>query len=156
MQLIEQDAALDVPVGFRRVRFAGEAFNVLIGPIYFKRDAEDAMRLGFRVQQGHCNPAGLLHGGMMMTMADMTAGFVAGFKAGIDKFLPTINMTFDFVSPGKAGQWIDCSGEIVKVTRNMVFATVALHCGSEQLLRASCIMKIPSGESARFDRSRFL
>jgi uncharacterized protein (TIGR00369 family) len=154
--LIEEDEALAVPAGFKRVNFTGTAFNVLIGPIYFRRGAEDDMRLGFRVQQGHCNPAGMLHGGMMMTMADMTAGFVTAFKAGIDKFLPTINMTFDFVSPGKAGQWIDCSGEVVKVTRHMAFATVALHCGTEQLLRGSCIMKIPSGDAFRFDRSRFL
>ena len=33
----------------------------------------------FRVEQRHCNPAGILHGGMMMTVADMTAGFGTAF-----------------------------------------------------------------------------
>ena len=155
VEIIDDDAALDVPAGFKRVKFAGVAFNVLIGPIYIKHDGTD-VTLGFRVQQAHCNPIGILHGGMMMSMADMTAGFVTGFKAGIDKFLPTINMTFDFVAPGKAGDWIDCSGEVVRVTRHMAFATVALHCGTEQLLRASCIMKIPSGDGTKFDRAKFL
>jgi len=153
--LIEDDAALKPPPGFTRLNFAGVAFNVLIGPIYVKLAGKDAT-LGFRVQQAHCNPAGMLHGGMMMTMADMASGFVVGFKAGIDKFMPTINMTFDFVAPGKAGDWIDCTGEVVKVTRSMAFATVALNAGSNQLLRASCIMKIPSGDGLKFDRARFL
>ena len=156
MQLIDQDAALDVPAGFKRVNFSGVAFNVLIGPIYMKQEHNGNVRLGFRVQRAHCNPAGMLHGGMMMTMADMASGFVVGFKAGIDKFMPTINMTFDFVAPGKAGDWIDCTGEVVKVTQRMAFATVALHAGKEQLLRASCIMKIPSGDGPKFDRAKFL
>ena len=155
VEMIEDEAKLNVPPGYRRLNFAGVAFNVLIGPIYLKLDGKDAT-LGFRVQQSHCNPAGMLHGGMMMTMADMASGFVVGFKAGIDKFMPTINMTFDFVAPGKAGDWIDCRGEVVRVTRNMAFATVSLLCGTEQLLRASCIMKIPSGDGPRFDRAKFL
>jgi hypothetical protein len=44
----------------------------------------------------------------------------------------------------------------VRVTRNMAFATVSLHSGTQQLLRASCIMKIPSGDGPRFDRAKFL
>ncbi len=156
IELIEDDKALDVPAGFQRLHFAGVAFNVLIGPIYMKREEDGGLRLGFRVQAAHCNPAKMLHGGMMMTMADMTAGFVTGFTAGIDKFMPTINMTFDFVAPGKQGDWIDCTGAVVKVTRRMAFATVTLHAGTEQLLRASCIMKIPSGDGPKFDRALFL
>jgi len=154
-EVIVDDKALNVPPGFERLHFKGPAFNVLIGPIYINRQNDD-VRLGFRVQAEHCNPAKMLHGGMMMTMADMTAGFVTGLKGGIDKFMPTINMTFDFVAPGKEGDWIDCTAEIVKITRSMAFATVALHAGDNQLLRASCIMKIPSGEGLRFDRTRYL
>ncbi len=153
--VIDDDQALNPPPGFQRIQFTGEAFNVLIGPIYLKRTAEDIM-LGFRVQRAHCNPAKMLHGGMMMTMADMTAGFVTGLKGGIDKFLPTINMTFDFLSPGREGDWIDCTAQIVKFARTMAFAKVAMQRGDEQLLRASCIMKIPSGDALRFDRNKFL
>lgn len=155
IEAIEDEAALDVPAGFQRLNFKGIAFNVLIGPIFARIDGRD-VHLGFRAQPCHCNPAGMVHGGMLMTMGDMTAGFVTGFKAGLDKFLPTINMTFDFVSPGRAGDWIDCTGEVLKVTRHMAFASVALHANGNQLLRASCIMKIPEGDGLRFDRSQFL
>lgn len=155
----EAAAIADVPAGFRLIAFEGVTFNALIGPIYIRRD-ETAVVLGFRVEQRHCNPAGILHGGMMMTIADMTAGFCTGIMAGIDKFMPTVNMTFDFVASGNVGDWIEGTSEIMKITRSLAFATVDLSAADgavrRRLLRASCIMKIPSGEGARFDRARLI
>lgn len=145
--------SVDVPAGFRLIAFQGVTFNSMIGPIYIKRDADEIV-LGFRVEQRHCNPAGILHGGMMMSIADMTAGFCTAINAKIDKFMPTVNMTFDFVASGHVGDWIEGRSEIMKITRSLAFATVDLGTGGNRLLRASCIMKIPSGEGFRFDRAK--
>ena len=57
--------------------------------------------MGFRVQQHMCNPAGGLHGGMMMTVADLVGTMGGGTLVGLRKFLPTVSMTFDFVAPAK-------------------------------------------------------
>ena len=83
------------------------SFNSHIGNLYFRRGdkgTRDAFVMGFRVQQHMCNPAGGLHGGMMMTVADLVAGMGGSVLAGIrNKFMPTVNMTFDFVAPAKVG-----------------------------------------------------
>lgn len=152
--------ALAVPDGFRLIAFDGATFNALIGPLYIRRDEAEAV-LGFRVERHHCNPGGILHGGMMMSVADMTAGFCTSFSAGIDKFMPTVNMTFDFVAPGNVGDWIEGRSQVVKITRSLAFATVDLGVagpagGRRRILRASCIMKIPAGEGMRFDRARLI
>jgi len=104
--------------------------------------------LGFRAEQRHCNPAGIVHGGMLMTVADMTAGFCTAMNAGIDKFMPTVNMTFDFVASGNVGDWIEGRSEIMKITRSLAFTTVDLSAAGNRLIRASCIMKIPSATAA--------
>ncbi len=62
------------PDGFLRIDFDRDrpetTFNSHIGTLYAKRGAKgtrDEFVLGFRVHQHMCNPAGGLHGGMMMT-----------------------------------------------------------------------------------------
>lgn len=147
--------ATGIPPGFRQIRFDGVTFNGSVGPFY-GRHGEDGLVIGFRIEQRHCNPAGIVHGGMLMTVADMTAGFCAAFDSGIDKFMPTVNMTFDFVSSGNVGEWVEGRSRMLKIVRSLAFATVMLGTQDRPLLRASCIMKIPSGDGFRFDRSRLI
>ena len=61
-----------------------------------------------------CNPAGGLHGGMMMTVADLVGTMGGGTLAGLRKFLPTVSMTFDFVAPAKVGDWVEGRSELVR------------------------------------------
>lgn len=145
----------DVPAGYRRVAFEGVTFNSANGPFYLKREGEE-MVMGFRIEQRHCNPAGIVHGGMLMMFADMTAGFGASFASGIDKFMPTVNMTFDFVASGNIGDWVEGHCKLLKTTRSLAFASVLLTTAGRPLLRASAIMKIPSGDGFRFDRARLV
>ena len=59
------------------------AFGELVGPIW-RRDDGERLRFGFVVAPKHLNRAGILHGGMLMTLADqamaMTARRVTGGK----------------------------------------------------------------------------
>jgi acyl-coenzyme A thioesterase PaaI-like protein len=72
------------PEGFLRIDFdrgrPDPTFNTHIGNLYAKRGAKgsrDEFVMGFRVQGHMCNPAGGLHGGMMMTVADLWARWAA-------------------------------------------------------------------------------
>ena len=93
-----------------------------------------------------CNPAGGLHGGMMMTVADLVGTMGGGTLVGLRKFLPTVSMTFDFVAPAKVGDWVEGRAEVVRQTRSLLFTNIYLTVGEEKFLRASQIGKIPSGE----------
>ena len=148
------------PADFHKVDFdrgGPTTFNAHIGNLYVKRGPKgtrDEFVLGFRVRQNMCNPAGGLHGGMMMTAADLVGTMGAGTLSGLRKFLPTVNMTFDFVAPARLGDWVEGRAEVVRQTRTLLFSNIYLTVGEEKILRASCIAKIPSGDGLAFGKAR--
>jgi uncharacterized protein (TIGR00369 family) len=151
----------DPPEGFLRIDFdrgRGEpAFNCHVGTLYAKRGTRgtrDEFVIGFRVRQHMCNPAGGLHGGMMMTVADLVGAMGGGTLLGLRKFLPTVSMTFDFVAPAKIGDWVEGRPEIVRQTRSLLFTNIYLTVGEDKILRASQIVKIPAGEGQAFGKAR--
>ena len=93
------------PDGFLRIDFdrgSDPTFNSHIGTLYARRGPKgmrDEFVMGFRVHQHMCNPAGGLHGGMMMSVADLVGTMGGGTQVGLRKFLPTVSMTFG----GEAG-----------------------------------------------------
>ena len=140
----------DPPTGFHRIDFARgrpePTFNTHLGTLYAKRGEKgtrDEFVMGCRVQPHMCNPAGGLHGGMMMTIADLVGGMGAGTLAGVRKFLPTVSMTFDFVAPAR-------------VTRSLLFSSIYLTVGEAKILRASSICKIPSGDGLDYGKARLV
>ncbi|MCF8533768.1 MAG: PaaI family thioesterase [Reyranella sp.] len=150
-----------VPPDFYRVDFdrgrPDPTFNSHIGNLYVKRGAKgtrDEFVMGFRVHPHMCNPAGGLHGGMMMTVADLVGAMGGGTLAGLRKFLPTVNMTFDFVAPAKIGDWVEGRAELVRAARSLLFTNIYLTVGEEKILRASSICKIPSGDGLAFGKAK--
>ena len=153
----------DAPTDFRKVDFDRDrpetSFNSHIGNLYVKRGEKgtrDEFVMGFRVHQHMCNPAGGLHGGMMMTVADLVGAMGGGTLAGLRKFLPTVNMTFDFVAPAKVGDWVEGRAELVRATRSLLFTNIYLTVGEEKILRASSICKIPSGDGLAFGKAKLV
>ena len=151
----------DPPAGFLKVDFdrgrPETTFNTHVGALYVKRGEKgtrDEFVMGFRVHQHMCNPAGGLHGGMMMTVADLVGTMGGGTLAGLRKFLPTVNMTFDFVAPAKVGDWVEGRAELVRATRSLLFTNIYLTVGEEKILRASSIAKIPSGDGQAFGKAK--
>lgn len=149
------------PEGFLRIDFdrgrPETTFNSHVGDLYCKRGTKgtrDEFVLGFRVAQHMCNPAGGLHGGMMMMAADLVGTMGGGALVGLRKFLPTVSMTCDFVAPARIGDWVEGRPELVRQTRSLLFTNIYLTVGDEKILRASAIAKIPSGEGLAFGRAR--
>jgi uncharacterized protein (TIGR00369 family) len=153
----------DPPPEFLKIDFdrghPEPTFNAHIGGLYVKRGEKgtrDEFVMGFRVHRHMCNPAGGLHGGMMMTVADLVGAMGGGTLAGLRKFLPTVNMTFDFVAPAKVGDWVEGRAELVRATRSLLFTNIYLTVGEEKILRASSICKIPSGDGLAFGKAKLV
>ena len=148
------------PDGFLRIDFDRDrpetTFNSHVGTLYAKRGAKgtrDEFVLGFRVHQHMCNPAGGLHGGMMMTVADLVGTMGGGYLAGLRKFLPTVSMTFDFVAPARVGDWVEGRAELIRQTRTLLFTNIYLTVGDQKILRASSIAKISSGDGTAYTKT---
>lgn len=137
-----------IPEGF--VAFPiGDGYADLIGPLYVKI-ADGDCSIGFRVEARHCNPAGICHGGMLMSVMDMALGMGASVMGKIEKFLPSMNLTHDFIQPGQKGDWIYSKVDFVEPKRRFVFANGYLIGSNGPVLRANGIMKIPSDNNPTF------
>lgn len=135
------DAAPAVPDGFVPLPFLF-GFVGVNGPLWVRR-AEGKIRLGFRAEERHCNPMRIVHGGMLATFADMQLPFGARFQSGMpNTFLPTVNLTLDYVAGAKMGAWIEGETEVLRKTRSLVFAQCRITADGALVVRANGIFKI--------------
>ena len=149
MSEMRDPALANPPPGFHPIRRSGN-FNAVAGPFFYRADARSFVT-GFRVMEHHLNPANVMHGGMSVVFADMTLGLGMSIKCGIHIFMPTVNLTTDFLSGGKEGAWIEGDAMLARRTRGMVFAETVLTADGEPFLRCSAVLKIPAGNAMRFE-----
>ena len=125
-------------------------FIEITGPLMIKLSDGDAY-LGLRIESKHCNPANICHGGMLMTFADMQLGIGAQALTDVRKFLPTVQMSCDFVSPAPNGAWLEGRTQLVKQPRSLIFANCILTADEKTVFSCSGIMKIPSDKGSFSD-----
>ena len=134
--------ATDIPVGFGPMPMGGD-FIGINGPIYLKHEGA-LVQLGFRVERRHTNPMGNCHGGWLASFSDMVLPLSIHRKApeiGF-KFLPTISLQIDYLSPAPLGAWVQGEAEVLRVTRSLVFAQGLVHADGVPAVRISGIFKI--------------
>jgi uncharacterized protein (TIGR00369 family) len=137
----------DIPEGFAPFKLA-MGFVHVNGPLYGKWDGTHLL-LGFRVEERHCNPGRIAHGGMMATFADMLLPIACRFQSNIDMgFVPTVNLNCDFLAPAPLGAWVEGRAEVVRMTRNLLFAQGLAAADGEPCLRANGIFKIKTTKDA--------
>ncbi len=131
-----------VPEGFTQQTIGGE-FIVANGPLYERFDA-GVYRLGFRVEPRHCNTMGICHGGMMATFCDMLLPISAHYLSAdlARRMLPTIQLQVDYLGPSPLGAWVQGEGEVLRTTRNLLFAQGLITADGEPVLRVSGVFKM--------------
>ena len=136
-----------VPPGFVAIP-PMSGFGRAMGPWYEKADG-DKVVLGIRAEERHINRLGIIHGGMMMAFADTLLSEVGRRVTGRPSV--TMRMTTDFISAAKLGDWIEGSGEVSRVTRNLVFVQARIWRGRHVLMTASGVFSFirPRGADGR-------
>jgi uncharacterized protein (TIGR00369 family) len=130
-----------IPEGFRPFRF-NFGFLEAVGPLYGKWDGK-RLFMGFRVEERHCNPGQVVHGGMMATFADMFIPIAARMQSKADVgFAPTVNLTLDFLSPAKLGAWVEGTAEFLRAGKTLFYAHGTATADGVLCLRASAIFKV--------------
>lgn len=120
-----EDTAVSVPPGFEQLP-PGLGFTDNLQPIYRRIDGEDA-RFGILVKGNHCNTMGMCHGGVLLTLADITAATGANLAHGVQAGSPTVHMDVDFISPARLGEWIEAVAEQVSAKRRFGFCSGGIY-----------------------------
>ena len=136
---VRRDAG--APPGWTALAIGGR-FVALNGPLYGRRDGGDLL-MGFRVAEGHVNPIGVCHGGMLMSFADMLLPVAALKQSDLgDRFLPTVSLSADFLAPAMLGAWVEGRARVLRKTRNLVFVEALATADGVPILRTNGIFKI--------------
>jgi len=130
-----------IPDGFELLP-QGLGFADALQPSY-RRVEGDAASFGLQVQKQHCNSLGICHGGALMTLADITAASGINLARGIRAGSPTVNLSMDFISSARQGEWIQANIEQVSLKRRFGFCSGAIYNGSGIVARFNGIFYLP-------------
>ena len=113
-------------------------FNALVGPLYQRRD-ERGISIGLRLEEKHTNSRGICHGGMLATLADLALGYALAGRGGAAGSFFTVQLSIDYASPAKAGEWVESEVEIQQAGARLAFANCYLVASGRRIARASAI-----------------
>lgn len=125
------------PEGFEPCTLYDGDFGQRQGRLYW---SADRTRFAFRVDNRHRNENGVVHGGMLMTLADQVLGLTVVQALG-NSPAATVSLNCDFIDAAVPGDLIEGRARVTRVTRSVVFVQGELTCGGRLLLSASGLWK---------------
>lgn len=137
------DATVDTkprpaPDGWVLQRHIG-TFSGHAGPYYFREDGP-VPGVAFFAEPHHANLAGVVHGGALLTLADMALWDICRREIGIFKGV-TVTLNSEFVGGGPVGEFIEATGETTRVGGKLLFARGLVTAKGETLLAFSGTLK---------------
>lgn len=121
--------------------YAGlDPFEDAVGPFYWRREAGNARRCAFRAEPRHMNGGGFMHGGCMMSFADFALFEIARDAMAGERGV-TASFSSEFVGAIAVGQLVECTGEVVKAGRSLVFVRGIVTADGEPALSFSGLIK---------------
>lgn len=117
-----------------------ETFSAMAGRYYFRPYDEKEPGCGFMSEPRHANLGGIVHGGALLTLADMALWDICRRVVGRFRGV-TVTMNSEFLSPGPIGKFIMATGETTRIGKSMMFARGLVTCDGETLLAFSGALK---------------
>lgn len=145
----------EVPEGYVRLERPG-TFLETVGPVYLRVREGDTPLIGLRVGKKHLNIRGIVHGGMLATLADSALGIALSGSRKPRIPMVTVNLSTDFVGSAREGDWIEARVAITRIGGRLAFANCFLHVDEAPILRASGVFALmppvtPAIAEQRFD-----
>jgi uncharacterized protein (TIGR00369 family) len=126
----------EIPDGFER-HFRQSPLTAPWEPIYSKR-TEDAVIIALRLAEPHTNSRGLVHGGLITSLADNAMGLSCGARLeGGGSRLLTVSLSIDFIGSAKVGQWLAVETDVIKLGSNLCFAQCFVTADGARIARAN-------------------
>ena len=130
---------MNPPAGFTQTDLV-DPFEVHIGPVFERRESNGRKFL-LIVDERHVNGRGVIHGGMLMTFADLAFG-QAAWDATDRASVVTISMQSLFLKPARAGDRIEVTPELVRRTRSLMFLRGDFLVGEDVIYSATSVWKL--------------
>lgn len=115
-------------------------------PIYSKTVGQ-ALWIGLRAREAHCNRRLFVHGGLISALADNAMGLSArlafeaksGGKAGAGV---TVSLAVDFLGSAQVGQWLEFQPRVLKVGKSLAFVDAVVFADDTPIARANSVFRV--------------
>lgn len=124
-----------------------DGFTGHVGP-FWMLDNDGEKTLGLLIEQRHANiHMGTLHGGVVMTFADIALGSgVAAVLREQRLNCATLSLQTQFVSVARMGDFITCTPEIVRQSRQIIFVRGLIKAGEKTIASVEGLWKVLEGK----------
>jgi acyl-coenzyme A thioesterase PaaI-like protein len=120
--------------------YTSDPFEAHAGPFYHRRADNGLTVCAMRAETLHMNGGGYMHGGAIMTFADFALFAIA---QPILKGAPAVTATFngEFVGSVPLGSLVECTGEVIRDTRSLVFMRGLITTDGAPVMSFSAVLK---------------
>jgi len=129
-----------IPAGFEP-HFRKSPFTDPWEPLYSKR-TEKAVHLGLRLAKPHTNSRGLIHGGLIASLADNAMGYSCAQAMGWNASLLTISLSVDYAGSAEIGQWLAVECEVIRTGSTICFAQSLIKADDVVIARANGTFRV--------------
>ena len=94
--------------------------DVALGPLFFRDEPDGSVRCRIDTARAHTNNADILHGGFLMSFADM-ALYAMAWRCLAKTRAVTLTCNFEFLGAGVPDRPVEAVDRVVKETRRTLF-----------------------------------
>jgi uncharacterized protein (TIGR00369 family) len=131
---------IDIPVGFEP-HFRKSPFTDPWEPLYSKK-TDKALSIGLRLAKVHTNARGLIHGGLMASLADNAMGHSCAQATGSTTSFVTVSLAVDYVGSAQIGQWLAVECEVIKTGKTLCFVQSVIKADDIVVARANGTFRV--------------
>jgi uncharacterized protein (TIGR00369 family) len=130
----------DIPTGFAP-HFRKSPFTDPWEPLYSKK-TDRAVSMGLRLAKPHTNARGLIHGGLIASLADNAMGYSCALATNWTTSFVTVSLVVDFVGSAQIGQWLAVECEVIKTGKTLCFAQSLIKADDSVIARANGTFRV--------------
>ena len=131
---------VDIPTGFEP-HFRKSPFTDPWEPLYSKK-TEKSVSMGLRLAKPHTNARGLIHGGLIASLADNAMGYSCAQAMGWNASLLTISLSVDYAGSAEIGQWLAVECEVIRTGSTICFAQSLIKADDVVIARANGTFRV--------------
>ena len=117
-----------------------DTFDTVVGPFFSRPDPDGQMRCAFRAEQKHMNAGDRMHGGCLMTFADI-AMFQIAYQEMEGASGVTVQLDSTFIDGAYGGELIEATGQVIKAGKSLIFVRGQITTADRPLLTFSGVIR---------------
>ena len=130
----------EIPDGFEP-HFRKSPFTEPWEPLFSKK-SERSVSMGLRLAKAHTNARGLIHGGLIASLADNAMGYSCAQATNWTTSFVTVSLSLDYVGSAGIGQWLAVDCDVIRTGSTLCFAQCLIKSDNTVIARGNGTFRV--------------